>query len=265
MITLLSPAKSLDYETRPATRKHSEPRLLDESLRLIDVLRELPASGVASLMGISDDLAALNAQRYADFEVPFTPKNAKQAVLAFDGDVYQGLAAGEFGERDFTEAQKTIRILSGLYGVLRPLDLMQPYRLEMGTKLRTDRGANLYAWWGDRISEVLKADLAESPGADVVVNLASDEYVRSVRPDVLDARIIAPRFEDTNARGKRSIVSFYAKRARGSMAGWLVRNRVRTASALTGFDADGYRHDQESSTRDVPVFVRSFEDRPAVG
>ena len=262
MITLLSPAKSLDYETKPATRKHTEPRLLAQSSELIDVLRELPASEIASLMHISDDLAALNAQRYADFAPPFTMKNAKQAVLAFDGDVYQGLDAPAFGERDFTEAQKTVRILSGLYGVLRPLDLMQPYRLEMGTRLRTGRGASLYAWWGDRISEVLRDDLAESPGADVVVNLASDEYFKAVRPEVLGARIVAPRFEDTDARGTRKIVSFYAKRARGTMAGWLVRNRVRTASALTGFDADGYRYDKAASTPDVPVFVRSFEDRP---
>ena len=262
MITLLSPAKSLDYETKPATRKHTEPRLLSESSELIDVLRELPASEIASLMHISDDLAALNAQRYADFAPPFTTKNAKQAVLAFDGDVYQGLDAPAFSERDFTEAQKTVRILSGLYGVLRPLDLMQPYRLEMGTRLRTGRGASLYAWWGDRISEVLRDDLAESPGADVVVNLASDEYFKAVRPEVLGARIVAPRFEDTDARGTRKIVSFYAKRARGTMAGWLVRNRVRTASALTGFDADGYRYDKAASTPDVPVFVRSFEDRP---
>lgn len=262
MITLLSPAKSLDYETKPATRKHTEPRLLAQSSELIDVLRELPASEIASLMHISDDLAALNAQRYADFAPPFTTKNGKQAVLAFDGDVYQGLDAPAFGERDFTEAQKTVRILSGLYGVLRPLDLMQPYRLEMGTRLKTGRGASLYAWWGDRISEVLRDDLAESPGADVVVNLASDEYFKAVRPEVLGARIVAPRFEDTDARGTRKIVSFYAKRARGTMAGWLVRNRVRTASALTGFDADGYRYDKAASTPDVPVFVRSFEDRP---
>lgn len=262
MITLLSPAKSLDFQTKPATRKHTEPRLLAESAELIETLRELPASKIASLMSISDELAALNAQRYADWAPPFTTKNAKQAVLAFDGDVYQGMDAPGFGERDFTEAQKTIRILSGLYGVLRPLDLMQPYRLEMGTKLRTDKGSTLYAWWGDTISEVLKADLAESPGADVVVNLASEEYFGAVRPDVIDARIIAPRFEDTDARGVRKIVSFYAKRARGSMAGWLVRNRVRTASALTRFDGDGYRYDKASSTPDQPVFVRSFEDRP---
>ena len=144
MITLLSPAKSLDYESKPTTRKHTEPRLLEESEGLIEVLRTRSVADLASLMHISDELAALNAQRYADFAPPFTTKNAKQALLAFDGDVYQGMAAAErFDERDFTEAQKTVRILSGLYGVLRPLDLMQPYRLEMGTKLRTERGANL--------------------------------------------------------------------------------------------------------------------------
>lgn len=264
MITLLSPAKSLDYESKPTTRKHTEPRLLEESEGLIEVLRTRSVADLASLMHISDELAALNAQRYADFAPPFTTKNAKQALLAFDGDVYQGMAAAErFDERDFTEAQKTVRILSGLYGVLRPLDLMQPYRLEMGTKLRTERGANLYAWWGHRISEVLRDDLAESPGADAVVNLASDEYFRSVRPDVVGARIISPRFEDTDARGTRKIVSFFAKRARGEMAGWMVRNRVRTVGALRGFDEAGYRFDQTASTPDVPVFVRSFEDRPA--
>lgn len=266
VITLLSPAKSLDYETKPATRKHTEPRLLEESQQLIAVLRTRSVADLASLMHISDELAALNALRYAEFSVPFTAKNAKQAVLAFDGDVYQGMAASErFDERDFTEAQKTVRILSGLYGVLRPLDLIQPYRLEMGTRLRTERGPTLYAWWGDRISEVLRRDLAESPGAAVVVNLASDEYVRSVRPDVLGARIISPRFEDTDARGVRKVVSFYAKRARGEMAGWMVRNRVRTAGALARFDEAGYRYDEGASTPDLPVFVRSFEERPVAG
>ncbi|MFT3876160.1 MAG: peroxide stress protein YaaA [Propioniciclava sp.] len=263
MITLLSPAKSLDFETKPVTAKHTEPRLLGESVGLIEVLRQLSVSDIAGLMSISDDLAALNAQRYADFALPFTRANAKQAVLAFSGDVYQGMdAAARFDARDFTEAQKTVRILSGLYGVLRPLDLMQPYRLEMGTRLRTERGATLYQWWGDRISELLAADLAESPGADVVVNLASEEYFGAVRPGVLGARIIAPRFEDTNARGKRSIVSFYAKRARGMMAGWLVANRVRTPRALTQFDEAGYRYDAASSAPDRPVFVRAYEDRP---
>jgi len=266
MLALLSPAKSLDYESPLPTRKHSEPRLLDEAERLIDLLRGLSASDVAALMGISDELAALNAQRYADFTTPFTPANARPAVLAFAGDVYQGLAARErFGERDYTEAQKTLRILSGLYGVLRPLDLLQPYRLEMGTRLRTPRGATLYDWWGDRISEVLRDDLAASPGAPVVVNLASDEYARAVRPAVLGARIISPRCEDTDARGRRSGVSFSAKRARGELAAWLVLHRVRTPGALTGFDAAGYRYDPDASASDRPVFVRAYADRPAGG
>ncbi|NLT29578.1 MAG: peroxide stress protein YaaA [Propionibacterium sp.] len=264
MLTLLSPAKSLDYESKLATRKHSEPRMLDQSRELIEVLRGKSVADLAGLMHISDELAALNAQRYVDFETPFTTDNARPAVLAFDGDVYQGMAATEFGERDFTEAQKTIRILSGLYGVLRPLDLMQPYRLEMGTKLATDRGTNLYQWWGNRVTEQLQADLAESPGAPVLVNLASDEYFSVVDADAFDT-VIAPRFEDTNARGKRSVVSFYAKRARGLMAAWLVRHRVRRAADLTDFAENGYRYLAGESTPERPVFVRSFEDRPPVG
>lgn len=263
MLILLSPAKSLDYESKLATRKHSEPRLLAESAELVQVMRTKSVADIARLMHISDELAALNAQRYADFSTPFTRDNARPAVLAFHGDVYLGMAATErFGERDFTEAQKTVRILSGLYGVLRPLDLIQPYRLEMGTKLATSRGATLYDFWGDRASEMLRDDLAESPGAKAVVNLASDEYFKVVRPPVIEAPIISPRFEDTDARGNRSVVSFYAKRARGEMAAWLVCHRVRRVRDLADFDAAGYRYDPQSSHRAQPVFVRSFADRP---
>lgn len=266
VLILLSPAKSLDYESKLATRKHSEPRLQEESTELIEVMREKSVADVARLMHISDELAALNVQRYADFHTPFTPKNARAAVLAFHGDVYLGMAADErFGERDFTEAQKTVRILSGLYGVLRPLDLMQPYRLEMGTRLVTDRGKNLYEFWGDRVSELLRDDLQDSPGAPVVVNLASDEYFKVVRPRILGATIVSPRFEDTDARGKRSIVSFFAKRARGEMAAWFVLNRVRKERDLAQFDGAGYRFDEKASTAAQPVFVRSFEDRPTAG
>lgn len=261
MLAVLSPAKSLDYTSPLPTKKRSTPRLLDESERLIDILGRLSVAEVAGLMTLSDDLAALNAQRYADFHTPFAPPDARPAVLAMDGDVYRGLDARSWGERDFTEAQKTVRILSGLYGVLRPLDLMLPYRLEMGTRLATDRGTTLYDFWDGRITDLLRADLADSPGAAVVVNLASDEYARSVRFDALDARVIAPRFEDTDARGRRSIVSFFAKRARGTMAAWLVRNRVRTPRPLVDFAEAGYRYDRESSTPDRPVFVRAFADR----
>lgn len=262
MLTLLSPAKSLDFESELATRKHSEPRMLDDANELIEVLRTKSVGDIAKLMSISDELAALNAQRYAEFQTPFTQKNARAAVLAFSGDVYQGLNAAErFDERDFTEAQKTVRILSGLYGVLRPLDLMQPYRLEMGTKLATEHGKDLYAFWGSRITEVLRQDLADSPGADAVVNLASNEYFGAVRPAELDAPVISPRFEDENEKGQRKVISFFAKRARGAMAAWLVTNRVRRLPQLQDFDELGYRYDEASSTKEQPVFFRAFADR----
>lgn len=263
MLILLSPAKSLDFESRPPKVAATQPRLLDEAAQLVEVMRTKSVSDLAALASISDELAALNALRWAEFHTPFTTRNARPALLAFNGDVYQGLAARQrFDTRDHTEAQKTLRILSGLYGVLRPLDLMQPYRLEMGTRLATGRGRTLYDWWGDTITDLLADDLAASPGAGVVVNLASAEYSGAVRPQRLDVPVVSPRFEDTDARGRRSVVSFYAKRARGELAAWLVLNRVRTPGALKDFDVAGYRFDRTASTREVPVFVRSFADRP---
>lgn len=263
MLILLSPAKSLDYESPLPKVTSSQPRLLEEAEQLVGVMRTKSVADLAGLAGISDELAALNAERWASFHTPFTRRNARPAVLAFSGDVYQGLAVRRrFGTRDYTEAQKTVRILSGLYGVLRPLDLIQPYRLEMGTRLATDRGRSLYEWWGSRITGLLRDDLAASPGVGVVINLASGEYFGAVRPGELDAPVVAPRFEDTDARGRRSVVSFFAKRARGELAAWLVLNRVRTASAITGFDGAGYRYDKAASTPETPVFVRAFADRP---
>lgn len=264
MLALLSPAKSLDYDTPLPTRKHSVSRMLDDSEALIETLRGQSVSQIASLMHLSDELAALNAQRYADFEVPFSRRSARPAVLAMAGDTYRGLAVREtWNERDYTEAQKSVRILSGLYGVLRPLDLMLPYRLEMGTRLRTDRGATLYAFWGQRITDMIRGDLAASPGAAVVVNLASDEYAKSVNFGALDARVVTPRFEDTDPSGRRQVISFYAKHARGAMASWLVRHRIRTAAPISSFAEDGYRLDAAASTKDHPVFVRTFEARTA--
>lgn len=257
MLAVISPAKSLDLTSPLPTRKHTEPRLLDESQQLIDLMLTKTPDDIAALMHISDDLAELNAQRYRDFELPFTSKNARPALLMFNGDVYQGIAAGSrFDERDFTEANKTLRILSGLYGLLRPLDLIQPYRLEMGTQLANDRGSNLYQWWGGEITELLNADLADSPGADVLVNLASHEYFSAVRPDDLDARIVTPRFEDQDQRGNYKVISFSAKRARGEMAGWLIRNRVRSARAIHEFEEAGYSFVKDLSTPDIPVFRR---------
>ena len=260
MLTLLSPAKSLDYESPLPTRKHSEPRLLDRAEELVEVLRDKSVGDLRELMDISQDLAELNVQRYRDFSTPFDPDNARPAVLAFAGDVYTGMdAIGTFGERDFTEANKTVRILSGLYGVLRPLDLMQPYRLEMGTKLSTERGDRLYDFWDDTITDVLNRDLADSPGPAGFVNLASNEYFSAVDTGRLEGRVISPRFLDEAKDGSYRVIAFWAKQARGAMAGWIVRERIRTYTHLTDFDLDGYRYDPELSTPDEPTFTRDHD------
>lgn len=257
MLVLLSPAKSLDFESRLVTRKYSQPRMLDSSQQLIEILRTKSADEIASLLHISDELAVLNAERYREFDPPFTTRNARPAVLTFAGDVYQGLAANSrFDERDFTEAQKTIRILSGLYGVLRPLDLIQPYRLEMGTRLATGRGRDLYDFWGDEVTELLRADLAASPGPPAVINLASQEYFGVVNPRLLAAEVISPRFEEVTAAGQRRMVSFFAKRARGEMAGWIVTSRLRSVRKLREFGQSGYHYDPDRSTKSIPVFTR---------
>lgn len=262
MLILLSPAKSLDYESKLPTRKHTEPRLLDHATELIEVMRTKSVDDIAALMSISMELADLNARRYAEYSPPFTRRNARPAVFAFDGDVYRGMQARDtFTERDLTEAQKTVRILSGLYGVLRPLDLMQPYRLEMGTKLTTSRGDTLYDYWDAVIAPTLNADLAESPGPEVVINLASGEYFRSVDTKALNGTVISPRFLDQAPGGDLRIISFAAKWARGAMAAWLVRNRIRSARALRDFDVAGYRYDPTQSTPAEPTFVRARSDR----
>lgn len=256
MLAVLSPAKSLDFASPLATRANSQPRLLDHSAALIDEMVTRSPADIAALMHISDDLAHLNATRYAQWSKQHTPATARQAVLAFNGDVYQGLGAASFGARDFTEAQKTLRILSGLYGLLRPLDLIQPHRLEMGTRLTTERGASLYDWWGGLVTDLLLEDLAASPGAPVLVNLASGEYAKVLRLDAVTANVITPRFEDLDSKGNPRVVSFYAKRARGAMAAWLVRHRVRSAGKIADFTADGYRLDEARSTKEHPIFTR---------
>jgi uncharacterized protein len=262
VLILLSPAKAMDFDNPVPKTAHSQPRFIDQALELVALMKTKSLTDLAQLSRISDELAALNAERWASFEVPFTTGNAAAAVFGFNGDAYQGLNVRErFGTADFTEAQKTLRILSGLYGLLRPLDLIQAYRLEMSTRLATNRGSNLYQWWGSQITDLLRADLAESPGSPVAVNLASAEYFRVIQPDSLGARIISPRFEDTDATGRRKVVSFYAKRARGEMAGWLIKQRARTPNAVLDFDAAGYRYDKAASTTAEPVFVRAFADR----
>lgn len=256
MLILVSPAKSLDFESKLPTRKHSEPRLLDHSRELVDVMTRQSPEDISRLMSISDDLGALNHERFQDWSTPFTPGNARPAVLAFNGDVYRGMEAVTFTERDFTQAQKVLRILSGLYGVLRPLDLMQGYRLEMGSAVATDRGRDLYAFWGRTITDLLNADLATSPGSPALINLASVEYFRAVHQADIDGRVVSPVFLEAKAGGEPTIVSFFAKRARGAMAGWIVRNRVKSPRALREYAEDGYRFDATRSQTDRPVFVR---------
>jgi uncharacterized protein len=260
VLIVVSPAKALDFESSLPTRKYSEPEMLDRSQELVGVMAHKTPDELSRMMSISPQLGELNFERFQDWTLPFTPENARPAVLAFNGDTYVGLdVRGSFSERDYSHAQKVLRILSGLHGVLRPLDLIQPYRLEMGSKVDTDRGRTLYDFWGDDVTERLDADLAASPGAKVLVNLASQEYSSVVRPDRLDARIVAPRFLDARGDGEHKIVSFFAKRARGAMASWIIRERITSAKRLVEFDTDGYRYDESRSTPDEPTFTRRLD------
>jgi uncharacterized protein len=257
VLIVVSPAKSLDYTSPLPTRKFTEPTMLDRSSELIDIMVTKTTAQIEALMSISPSLAALNRDRYIDWERPFTRKNSRPALLAFNGDVYDGMnARNSFDERDFTHAQKMLRILSGLYGVLRPLDLMMPYRLEMGTKLSTSKGRDLYAFWGDTITDALRADVEASPGASVLINLASAEYFGSVRPARLGVPVVTPAFLDTNTQGDQKIVSFFAKKARGAMTAWIIKERLTTARALRNFEELGYRFDASQSTASRPVFTR---------
>ncbi|CAD5108488.1 peroxide stress protein YaaA [Zestomonas carbonaria] len=254
MLMVISPAKTLDYETPPATSRYTQPEYLDHSQELITQLRELTPLQIGELMHLSDKLAGLNAARYASWHPQFTPDNAKQALLAFKGDVYTGLHAEDFSEDDFDFAQRHLRMLSGLYGVLRPLDLMQPYRLEMGTKLANARGKDLYAFWGERISGWLNEALA-AQGDDVLLNLASNEYFGAVQRKALKARVIDTEFRDLK-NGQYKIISFYAKKARGLMARYVIKHRLVDPAALVDFDEQGYYYSAKDSTPDNLVFLR---------
>lgn len=231
--------------------------MLDRSTELVSVMAQKSPDELASMMSISSELAELNFERFQDWEPPFTTRNARPALLAFNGDVYIGLDASSFSERDFTHAQKTLRILSGLYGVLRPLDLIQPYRLEMGSKLATSAGSTLYEFWGDDITDALNADIEASPGARVLINLASNEYFGSVRSDRLVAKVVTPTFLDSKDGGDHKMVAFFAKRARGHMSGWIIRNRIKSVRALREFDGLGYRYCEHRSQPGRPVFIRA--------
>ncbi|RFU43775.1 peroxide stress protein YaaA [Paraburkholderia sp. DHOC27] len=260
MIIVLSPAKSLDYETPPHVKKHTLPDFVDDAAELIGGLRRLSPQQIATLMSISDPLAQLNFQRYAEWSPEFGTHNAKQAVLAFNGDVYEGLDAKTLSSADLDYAQKHVRVLSGLYGLLRPLDLLQPYRLEMKTRFANARGKDLYAFWGERITHALNAQLKKNAGASrVLVNCASGEYFKSVKPKLLDAPVITPVFEDWKD-GRYKVISFHAKRARGLMARYAVENRLDAPEALRGFDAEGYAFEAAASNDSTYVFRRRVAD-----
>ena len=256
MLIVLSPAKSLDLETPPTTSLHSTPDFLDHSAQLIERMRQFSPAEVGSLMGISDALSALNVARYASW----TPKlaEARQAIMAFNGDVYAGFEARSLQPAQLDYAQSRVRILSGLYGLLRPLDLIHPHRLEMGTRLSTTRGKDLYAFWGDTITNGLNRT-AQEQGAKVLVNLASEEYFKSVKPRQLDVPVIAPVFEDWK-NGKYKIISFYAKRARGMLARYAAVNQIRDPQQLKQFDVDGYAYVPEASNDKNWVFRRKVAE-----
>lgn len=250
MLLLLSPAKKLDFDSPVRTRLHTQPMFVDEAAELISVLREKTAGEVASLMKLSDALAELNVARYAEWCPTFDTQSARQAILAFNGDVYEGLRAPELSDDALQWAQEHVIMLSGLYGALRPLDLMRPYRLEMGTRLQTARGANLYAYWGSCIAEYLN-----ERGEEVMVNLASDEYFKAVDLKTLKARVVQCVFQERKGDTWK-IVSFYAKRARGLMARHIIDNRIDDPEGLKNFAAEGYAFAKDASSPDRLVFRR---------
>lgn len=253
MLMLLSPAKSLIEGPAVADLPHSTPVLLEETERLAKETRGLSTKNLKTLMGISDKLADLNHQRFQDFEVPLHPDTARQAVRMFNGGVYVGLDAATLSPDDIAFGQDTVAILSGFYGVLRPLDLMLPYRLEMGTKLENRRGPNLYAFWGERIAQTVDGWLADHD-EKVIVNLASNEYFHAVS-GALKSPVITPRFEDVKD-GKSRVVSFFAKAARGMMVRWALQHRAERAEELKGFDSGGYTFVPDDSTDTRWVFRR---------
>lgn len=252
MLIVLSPAKSLDLDTPSPTPEKSLPRFADRAAQLIGVLRDLSPGQVGDLMHISDQLSALNVARYASWTLDHS--EGHQAVMAFNGDVYAGLDARSLDADGLAFAQRRLRILSGLYGLLRPLDLIHPYRLEMGTRLANPGGKDLYTFWGESITAALNAELAET-GSTALVNLASEEYFKSVKPKLLAVPVITPVFEDWK-NGKYKIISFFAKRARGMMARFAIENGITDPQDLKAFDVDGYAFVPAESSERSWVFRR---------
>ncbi|WPC74667.1 peroxide stress protein YaaA [Vibrio porteresiae] len=254
MLIVVSPAKTLDYESPLTTERHTLPELTEYSVELIEVCKTLSPQAIAELMKVSDNIAGLNVARFAQWTPHFDFDNARQAIFAFKGDVYTGLEAETLSDDDLSYAQQHLRMLSGLYGVLKPLDLMQPYRLEMGTKLTNPRGTNLYQFWGNIITDKINEALAEQ-GDNVLVNLASNEYFKAVKPKAVDGTIITPIFKDAK-NGQYKVISFFAKKARGMMARFIIDRQIGSIDELKQFDTAGYYYVPEESTATELVFKR---------
>ncbi len=257
MLIVISPAKTLDYETPSITNRYSQSDYLQEAIQLVEQMRHCSAAEISAIMGVSDKIAQLNVSRFKQWHTPFTPDNAKQAILAFKGDVYSGLDASSFNGNDFQFAQQHLRILSGLYGLLRPLDLMQPYRLEMGRKIETTQGKNLYQFWGDIITAGINQQMLQS-NSGYLINLASNEYFKAVKPTLIQGEIITPLFKDYK-NGSYKIVGIYAKKARGKLSRYIIKNRLSSPEELKNFTYDGYCFNPQLTQSNKWVFSRNLE------
>lgn len=254
MLIIISPAKKLDFESLPQTDEFSMPDCLDDASELIDTLKGYSAKQLEKLMHLSRNLAQLNYDRYHDWSLPFNPQNAKQSVLTFKGDVYAGMNIESFSDSDLAFTQDHLRILSGLYGLLRPLDLMQPYRLEMGTRLENKRGKNLYEFWGQTITDILNKQL-ETLGSDTLINLASNEYYKSVKPKAIKGKIITPIFKEKK-NDSYKVIGIYAKKARGMMSAYILKNKLENVEDIKQFSEAGYAYNSDLSTEKDWVFTR---------
>ncbi|WP_294843703.1 peroxide stress protein YaaA [uncultured Gilliamella sp.] len=255
MLTIISPAKTLDYQSPLITSDYSKPQFMPETQQLVEVCKKLSANELAKLMSISPKLAEVNYQRFQDWHANFTPDNARQAILAFKGDVYEGLHVEDFTDKDLSFAQSHLRILSGLYGVLRPLDLIQPYRLEMGIRLKNGHNSNLYQFWGDKLTDYLNKELAQS-ATPTLINLASNEYFKAIKAKQLKASIIQPVFLD-KSKGEFKVISFYAKKARGLMSRFIIKNNINQSNDIKSFNLEGYQFDSKRSTELEWFFIRN--------
>lgn len=257
MLILVSPAKTLDFEQPPLTQIHTRPDFLAQSQELIQVCQQLTPSDIATLMKVSDSIAGLNAARFGEWKPDYSIDNAKQAIFAFRGDVYTGFDADTLTAAQLERTQSQLRILSGLYGLLRPLDLILPYRLEMGTALTNQKGKNLYEFWGNTLTDAVNSAVA-AQGDDIIINLASNEYFKAIKPKLLNAQLITPVFKDFK-NGQYKVISFFAKRARGMMVRYIIDQQVSSIDGLKAFEVDGYYYSEELSKPNEPAFLREAQ------